>query len=176
MRLSRVDPLGQGRGEIPTPLPARHDPFLDRTMLCPPVPGAKPGWLADHAGEDAREVGLRLESDRQGHVDQGHIRARELFLSPLDPATEQVLLRPQAGRGLELRGEVQTREPHRGGDVGEAHRLGEVGFDVFHRALEPPFRELGDLGPLGCIRLPEGEKPRDDRSRCRPVAAPDPLS
>jgi hypothetical protein len=69
MRLSRVDPLGQGRGESPAPLPALHDPFRNRTMPRPPVPAAKPAGVGPtYAREDTRNVGLRLGSDRQGHV------------------------------------------------------------------------------------------------------------
>ena len=105
-----------------------------------PEPGSR--GLARKALEDAREVGLILESDRLRNIDYRHARSDEHLLSAFDPAAEQVFVRPQARSGFELRGEMHAREAGRRSNIGEAYGFGEMGLDIFDGSFQLPSRKL----------------------------------
>ena len=111
-------------------------------VLAPPLMRC----LAHEALEHGCEIRLRLKADAKRDLDQRHAGFRQQVLGARYPSAKQILARPDARGGAELRREIHAAEAGGAREIRERDALRKMRLDIFECPLEPPFRQRRSLG------------------------------
>jgi hypothetical protein len=114
--------------------------------------------------EHGREVSLRLEAHAQRNLSQRKSGVPEHILGAFNATAQDEFVRPYAGRGPKLGGEMHPAEASGTGKVGKPDWIGEVGINELDNTPMPPFDQPSSLARVHAYRrAPPAHDAGEDR-------------
>ncbi len=95
--------------------------------------------------EHRGEMGLRLESNCQSDLGDGHGCVLQQFFSPPNSSLQEKLVGSQACRHPELGGEVHSAQSGNHSQIREGDFRREMAVDIFDDPLKAPFLQSANL-------------------------------